>query len=105
MAVATWKLDGFEDAATTEAFAILKTMHLALKCGFRCVIFESDYELVVQLLKKEIRNQRSYIGSMVKEMLDLKTKFEYCLFSFSPRSCNRVAHTLAELAHSKSNRV
>lgn len=105
MATTTWQIDGFDDAASTEAFSILKTMQLALDCGFLRVIFEYDNQTVIKLLKKEIRNNMTYVGKMVNEMLTMKTSFDCCLFSFKHRDCNRVAHHMAQLTLTEPNRV
>jgi len=34
----------------------------------------------------------------------LKTSFAYCLFTFAPREGKKVAHKLAQLAHSEPNK-
>jgi len=44
MATTTWQRNGFECAASAEAFGILSAMKFAFDCGFRNVIFESDCE-------------------------------------------------------------
>jgi hypothetical protein len=41
----------------------------------------------------------------VREMHSLSLDFDFCRFSFKHRSCNKVAQSLAQLAHTKPNRV
>ncbi|MCH87115.1 hypothetical protein A2U01_0007980, partial [Trifolium medium] len=42
MTAATWKMCGFDDAATAEAMAMKKALEFAQQCCFKQVEMESD---------------------------------------------------------------
>jgi len=57
------------------------------------------------MVKSRNTAYRSYLGCMVKEIQLLNDHFETCLFSFTRRSGNMVAHNLGQLAHTEPNMV
>jgi hypothetical protein len=91
MAAKTWKIDSFECTTTAEACTLLNTMKLALDCGFRKVIFESDNEKVIRSLDLGDGDNITYLGCMVREMHSLSLDFDFYRFSFKHRSCKRIA--------------
>lgn len=105
MAAATWNLPGQDDAAMAEAYALLSTVRLAVDYDFRRVIFEGDNKRLMQRILDLRKQDKSYFGSIVKEIQQHQKFFNLCLFSYIPRLGNSVAHSLARLAHSKPNRV
>lgn len=98
MTSATWSRNGFNCAATAEAYAILAAMHLALTSDLKHMIFESDCEAVIRKLNRGIEKDIdiSYLGSVLEEIWKISEKFDMCSFRFIPRSGNRVAHCLAQ---------
>jgi hypothetical protein len=102
---ATWSRNGIEDAFVAEAFALYAAMVLALSYGYTQMIFEGDCKVVIDKLKKKSANDRSYLGSFLKEIWNLIGYFEICKFQFTPRNCNQVAHSLTSLAHVETNNI
>jgi len=69
------------------------------------VVIEGDNEsLFKSVCKKDMKN-RSYLGSIVKEIQTHHSQFTTCNFHFIPRMSNKIAHKLAHLALSDPNRV
>jgi hypothetical protein len=53
MASVTWNLPGPDEALEAEAYAMIQTMCLARDCGFRRLIFESDSERLIWMVKTD----------------------------------------------------
>lgn len=80
IASATRGRNGFDCAATAEAYAIYAAMHLALDCGIRNVVFESDCEAIINKLNRRMDNERSYLGSILKEIWRTSEGLDRCVF-------------------------
>lgn len=89
MAAATWKVKGFEDATLAEAHALLATVHFAVDCGFRRVCFEGDNEKVMRLAQSINLEDRSYMGSVVKEIKAMQWSFDAWQFQSISRKYNK----------------
>ncbi|XP_024640794.1 uncharacterized protein [Medicago truncatula] len=105
MASAAWKIKGTEEVILAEAFSLLSTVRLAIDCGFRQMIFEGDNEKVFRTLKDNKIEDRSYLGSIIKEIQRLQFSFDKCQFNFIPGECNTTAHSMAQVAHSNPNSI
>lgn len=104
-ASATWSRNGFEDVCSAEAYVAYAAMVFAAACGVKFLILESDCKLVVDKLKAKRQDDRTYEGSILDEIWKLSDQFEICRFSFTRRTGNQVANSLAKLAHDKPNNV
>lgn len=105
MTTSTWKSLGSNDHLLAEGYAMLKMMVLAKECGFRQMVFESDSETLIRMVKDKTQSNRSYLGSIIQEIWSIKSYFDTCNFAFTHRSGNKVADSLAHLAHDKLNLV
>jgi len=105
MVAATWRLPGLDDIMMAEAGALLATVRLVMDCGFRRVVFEGDNESLIRRIQNGKIDDRSYLGSFIMEIQSLQYYFDKCQFSFIPRCCNKVADSLAHLAHTDPNKV
>lgn len=105
MAAATWRLKGSEEVITAEAFAMLQMLRLARDCGFRHMEFDSDNEKIVHLVQNEKKENISYLGLILSEIRVLKSCFDTCHIKYISRSCNLVAHNIAQLAHSSLDTI
>lgn len=63
---------------------------------------ESDCLNVVKLLNGQKARTSSQV--VVNDILALSNLFSFCSFSFAHRSCNRVAHSMAQLSFSFEER-
>lgn len=70
-------------------------MCLSRDCGFRRLIFKGDSKIVICKVKTEKIQDRSYLGCMVREIQSLQHHFDLCLFRFTHRKGNKLAHSLA----------
>ena len=91
------------DALHSEAVACLAAIEGAINIGANRIIFESDSSTLVRAMKT--RNfDKALIGVLVKEARSICIlQFGSCLFSFSRRECNSVAHELANLGASSES--
>jgi hypothetical protein len=80
-------------------------MALTIMCGFKDVVFESDCKIVVDRLKDQKKEDRTYLGSIIQEIWSLIGQFNCCRFHFIHRTGNSVAHGLAHMAHEKPNNI
>lgn len=106
MAAATWVTNGSGNILEAEAYGVLKALKFLQECCFREINIEGDNEGLMRRLK-DGRNDKdsSYLGLMIKEIHQLQSRFDTCLFTFIPRSGSKVAHNLAQLAHLEPNVV
>jgi hypothetical protein len=65
LAATTWETAGDPNPIHAEAQALYNTMRLAVECCFTFVIFESDNQHLVQVVKTEDMQVRSYLGNYV----------------------------------------
>lgn len=105
MMTATWIVSGWKDPLMVEAFGMLTTMRFAKEGGFRHMIFESDSNILIRKMKYGDGDDRSYFGDIIQEIRKEQSNFDTCIFNFTPRSGNKVAHQLAQLAHTEPNMV
>jgi ribonuclease HI len=92
--VAKW-YDHCLDALTMEATACRDGLVMALQLGVQKIWLETDCQEVIRLWTAD-DNQRSSIGTILKEIRELSLLFQEFNFSFVARSCNEIAHTLAK---------
>lgn len=83
------------DPLHAEAKAMFFGFKYAFDVGFRSIVMESDCANLVQLAMGKTR-VRTRTQVIVDDILALAPNFEYCLFVFAIRSCNRVAHSIAK---------
>lgn len=102
MALASWRLKGSEDVLFAEAFALYRSTDLAIDCGFRRVVFEVDSEKLVKLVQNDMYEDRSYLGQLIYEIRILQSQFDACSIIHIDRSCNGLAHKMAQIAHSNT---
>jgi hypothetical protein len=81
----------------TVALAARRALSEALERGFPKIILTSDCQSLVKRLSG-VQRDRSTLGAVVADIKSLKTKFQACIFSFSSRVTNVVAHKLARAA-------
>jgi hypothetical protein len=105
MVSATWKSLGSNDPLLAEGYALFKTIRLAKDCGSRRMVSESDSEALIRMVKDETQSNRSYLGSLIQEIWSIQSSFDICDFAFTHRSGNKIADSLAHLAHEKPNLV
>ncbi|XP_074296659.1 uncharacterized protein LOC141627063 [Silene latifolia] len=84
------------EPAEAEALAILAGVREAQRRGMRRIVVEGDCITVIQDLQKR-RQGRSNIFMIYEEIFDVCTHFESCVFSFTRRNFNSVAHSLAHI--------
>ncbi|CAN0912624.1 Putative ribonuclease H protein At1g65750 [Linum grandiflorum] len=88
---------GIIDVATLEALAIRDALLWASNHHLDRVILESDCLSVVQLL--QIRNSAHLaFGAILKEILQISSSLNFCVFNHASRLCNRAADKIAKSA-------
>ena len=96
IAAAAGKLRYLKDALQAEAEACVAATEGASALGLNRVIFESDCRTLVTALKTH-SHDLSPIGVLLQEIRsNCISSFETFEFRFAPRSCNSVAHSLAQ---------
>ncbi|KAL0434502.1 UNVERIFIED_CONTAM: hypothetical protein Slati_2784500 [Sesamum latifolium] len=80
-----------------EALAAREVVPLALRRGWRSVVFESDCANLVKKLQAPGKDL-SFIGSIVSDVHNLASCLRYCRFSLLKQSANSVAHFIAQIA-------
>jgi hypothetical protein len=101
---ATWAVSGSKDPKLAEAYALYRAVLLADEYGFQEVIFESDNSIIIDLINNG-GNPRLYLGNIVNGIRMNTTSFSDSRFRSINREANKVAHWLASLAHTESNKV
>jgi hypothetical protein len=105
LAAATWVVPGNNDPTLAEMCALYKAILLALDCGFYEVECESDNASIISFINNALSCPRSYVGSLAHGILCNRGRFRFCSFRSISRLANKVAHSLAGLAHLEPNRV
>ncbi|KAA3483859.1 reverse transcriptase [Gossypium australe] len=82
------------DAFVAEARACERAVLFAIDMGFRKIILEGDSLTVIKKLRSA-KNDRSVIHSIIQNICTMATFIEEVSYSFSLRSGNQAAHTLA----------
>lgn len=100
--IAQWYDHGL-DALTMEAWALRDGMTFARNKGVQRLHIETDSQELVKLWAAG-GNQRSRIAPIIMDARELRTFFSAFKLSYSSRSCNQVAHSLAKQV-SGDNRV
>ena len=96
IAAAAGKSHNCRDALQAEAEACVAAVEGAATIGLHRVQFESDCKTLVTALQTKERDL-AHVGVLLKEARSgCISSFESYTFSFAPRSCNKVAHTLAQ---------
>ncbi|XP_074313600.1 uncharacterized protein LOC141648783 [Silene latifolia] len=84
------------DPTEAEALAILVGVREAKRRGMRRIAVEGDCLTIIQDLQKR-RQGQSDIFIIYEEIFDICVYFESCVFSFTRRNFNSVAHSLAHI--------
>lgn len=105
LASATWRVHGSDDVIVAEALALLYTIRLTLECGFRRMIFEADNQRLIRLVQNEKEEDRTYLGQIIGVIRQLQSHFDTRQFRHISRTCNKVAHCMAQLAHLNPDKV
>jgi ribonuclease HI len=96
IAAAAGKLRHLRDALQAEAEACVMVTEGAAAMGLHRVIFESDCQTLVKALNSS-SHELAEIGILLREARSIcHSAFEAFEFNFCPRTCNRVAHELAQ---------
>ena len=86
----------------TEAKAMEEGLRFAWDRGFRAAMFEGDSLLVHQVLTSSAIPPAS-ISNIISGVLSQASQFDECVFSFTRRTGNKVAHALAQHARHLSD--
>jgi hypothetical protein len=105
LAATTWLVMGYDDLKVAEVFALYRSVKLAIDCSFRKVIFESDCENLIRILRGEKPVPGNYVGGIVSSINSLRTQYDENSFTHVHRLGNMVAHKLANLALQEHNKV
>ncbi|KAL6546504.1 hypothetical protein OROMI_022225 [Orobanche minor] len=89
---------GVEEA---EALGVHHGLLFAQEWGFRRIIIETDSSNVFYRLRNP-REEFTYLGSIISDILKLTSEFDSVSFSLVRRTANVVAHSLANFAFSLS---
>jgi hypothetical protein len=103
LASATWLLPGISDPKTAEACALYLLTNLAADCCFTSVVLESDCINIIKEVNESQSHRRTYANNLLRSVNRLRSRFKSCSFVHTSRRANRVAHSLAGLAHSEPN--
>ncbi|KAM0846858.1 hypothetical protein ACQ4PT_055376 [Festuca glaucescens] len=90
-------LHGLPPPELAEAIAVRRAMSVARVRGFSRIAVVSDCLSVIQRILASAMD-RSTLGAVINDINTLKTDFQSCLFSFSSRKTNVLAHKLARAA-------
>ncbi|KAL0361209.1 UNVERIFIED_CONTAM: hypothetical protein Sradi_3805400 [Sesamum radiatum] len=82
-----------------EAFAARETILLARQCGWRRIMLEGDCASF-HLKLTSGQDDFAATGAITRDIKNLSTEFDSCIFSLVRRTANKVAHCLARKAHS-----
>ncbi|KAL0437221.1 UNVERIFIED_CONTAM: hypothetical protein Sradi_0430000 [Sesamum radiatum] len=85
------------DVETAEAMAAREAIPLALRRGWTLIIIEGDCSTLIHKLQCSERDL-SIIGPIVMDIQNLVVCFQFCSFQYVKRSCNAIAHYLAQFA-------
>lgn len=82
-----------ENIEFPEAAAILRAMLLALEAGLSVVCCESDTKTIIQKLNIQEGGSIHWATvGFIKEILNLRPRFQSITFAWIPRKCNQLAH-------------
>jgi ribonuclease HI len=90
-------MSGYPAPEMAEAIAVRRALTVSRDKGFQKIVIVSDCLSLIQRISSVARD-RSTLGTVVGDIKTLKTDFESCLFRFSSRSTNVVAHKLARMS-------
>lgn len=85
---------GAASVFAAEAVACVQALNLGVQLGLREVEVEGDSQSVIRKLQKKM-NDSSEISVYINEALKLSLSFSLCVFLFTNREANKVAHFLA----------
>ncbi|KAK5818517.1 hypothetical protein PVK06_023458 [Gossypium arboreum] len=80
---------------STEAVACLQALKLRLQLGLREIKVEGDSRTIIRKLQEKTED-RSKISGYIKDAQYLCCQFNLCVFLFTNREANRVAHCLTQ---------
>jgi ribonuclease HI len=96
---AAGKLRHLRDALQAEAEACSAAIEGANALGLHRVVFESDSQILVKALTST-SHELAEIGVLLREIRSsCISSFDSFEFSFCPRRCNKVAHSLAQFGY------
>ncbi|KAL0385588.1 UNVERIFIED_CONTAM: putative mitochondrial protein [Sesamum radiatum] len=90
-------LEWLGDAEIAEAIAMRQAIHLVLRQGWSMIIIEEDWATLIHKLQAS-EWDLSVVGPIIMDIWELASCFRSCSFQFVKRSCNAVAHYLAQVA-------
>lgn len=82
-----------------EAQAVRAGVELAVEKGIANIVIEVDFQIVYWALQRS-KEDISYFGGIIADVLVMSNKFESCSFNWVRRSANKIAHELAQFAYS-----
>lgn len=88
------KINFDASAFAAEAVACLQALQLGLYLGLRKVEIEGDSRTVIRKLQVEYED-RSEIAVFINDSKKLSLGFQTCVFLFTNRDVNKVAHLIA----------
>ncbi|KAK4390205.1 hypothetical protein Sango_2083800 [Sesamum angolense] len=91
------RFDRMGNAEIAEALAAREAIHLAVQRGWRSIIIEGDCATLIHKLQAS-EPDFSVTGPIVVDIQAVASNFRFCSFEFVSRSCNAVAHCLAQSA-------
>jgi ribonuclease HI len=96
IAAAAGKLRHIGSALQAETEACAAAVEGAAALGLHRIVFESDCQTLVNALKNGSYDL-SDLGVLIREARSICiASFEFYEFSYCPRSCNKIAHVLAQ---------
>uniref|UniRef100_A0ACD5ZYS9 Uncharacterized protein n=1 Tax=Avena sativa TaxID=4498 RepID=A0ACD5ZYS9_AVESA len=87
-------LAAFPTPEMAEAIAVRRALTISRERSFQRIVLVSDCLALIQRISSPVRD-RSILGTVVGDIKALKMDFQSCLFRFSSRKTNVVAHKLA----------
>ncbi|XP_026442175.1 uncharacterized protein LOC113341562 [Papaver somniferum] len=85
-----------QSAEEAEARAIWAVLKKAVEQHLSHIIVESDAKALIDQFSSGNFDGDSRTDAIFKDILFFSSKLSACIFSFQPRSCNSVAHELAQ---------
>ncbi|KAK1610627.1 hypothetical protein QYE76_034300 [Lolium multiflorum] len=90
-------VEGFPFLELAEALVVRRALTVARSHGVTKVVLVSDFLSLIQRLSSP-RQDRSILGSVIRDIKTIMTDFESCLFNFASCRLNVVAHKLVRSA-------
>lgn len=91
------KREGIGTALQVELLAVLEGLWLVASLGLTKVVVESDSSLAIAATKEPRRDLLEY-GLMAEDVLQEAASFAHIEFMYASRTCNGLAHQIAQVA-------